>query len=96
MIGFVRRSLAAVVTRPSGIRTAFVVAPFFLLGGALSVYGLTMTYFSLYRPLGLVHYSTHMLAGGLLICPGLLCAIALRRSDRTVGSFFEERARNRS
>lgn len=96
MIGLLRRPLAAAVTRSSGIWTVFVVAPFFLLGGALSVYGLAMTYFSLNRLLGLAHYSTHMLAGGLLICLGLLSAIALRRSDRTVGSFFEERARNRS
>lgn len=92
----VRRLLAAVAARSSGIRTLFVVAPIFLLGGALSAYGFVMAYFSLYRLLGLVHYSPHMLAGGLLICLGLLSAVALRRADRTVGSFFEERARNRS
>ena len=96
MILFARRLLAAVTPRSSAIRTLFVVAPFFLAGGALSVYGLAMTFLCLNRLLGLVYFSPHMLAGGLLICSGFASAIALRRSDRTVGSFFEEHARNRS
>ncbi len=96
MIGFVRRSLAAVVARSSGLRTLFVVTPMFLLGGALSTYGLAMTFFSLNRLLGLVAFSPFVLVGGLLICSGFASAIALRRSDRTVGSFFEEHARDRS
>ena len=92
---YARWLLAAVAVCSSGLRTLFVVAPMFLLGGALSAYGFVMASLSLYRLYGFIAFSPHMLAGGFLICLGLATTVALRRADRTVGDYFKEHARDR-
>ena len=75
------------------VRT-FVFVPIFLLGMSLSAYGGVMTLFSLNRLMGLLYYSPLLLAGGLMICLSVAAPVALRRADRTVGRYFEERVRS--
>lgn len=73
-----------------------VFVPISLLGVTLSAPGLLIVCLPLNRLLGLVFFAPYILLGGLMICLSLAAAVALRRADRTVGSFPEERTRDRS
>lgn len=55
-----------------------VIAPFFLVGGALVAYSLLMTWFSLYRVIGFFHFLPLLATGVFLL--GMVAAMALRRS----------------
>ena len=72
----------------------FVFVPIFLLGATLSASGLVMVLLSLNRLLGLVAFGPYILLGGLMVWLSLAAAVALRRADRTVGSFFEQQTRD--